>query len=339
LLRRLGRADDGLRIGLVSDELTQDCLRAQSRVCALLPYAYKLQLKLRRPDFLLVESAWNGSRGAWKYKIASYPDHPRRTNDALRRLVAHARDLGIPTVFWNKEDSVHFDRFIDSARLFDHVFTVDSNCVARYKAVMGEDASVHTLMFPVQPATHNFTGFDFKQRRASFVGSYSHHVHARRRAWQDLAFAAASATGLGLAAYDRNSDRKARHYRYPDLPGLDVLHSVPHASTAQLYKDYVVSLNVNTVDDSPTMYSRRLVEILACGGILATSPALSVEAMFKDYCHVISTAEEAQELFGRLRRDGPSAEDLQRARAGAEYVLREHTWDRRLQQISSAVGL
>jgi hypothetical protein len=340
LLRRVaGGPADGPSVALVADELTHACLTAQTRVRSLCPLTYKLQLKLHRPDLLLVESAWNAGRGAWKYKIARYPDHPRRTNAALRDLVNHARDLGIPTVFWNKEDSVHFDRFIDSAKLFDHVFTVDSNCIPRYKAVMGPDASVHTLMFPVQPATHHFTGFDFKHRCASFVGSYSHHIHARRRQWQDMAFEAASGTGLGLAAYDRNSNRKAAHYRYPALPGLTVQASVPHAQTAQLYKDYVVSLNVNTVEDSPTMYSRRLVEILACGGIVATSPALSVDTMFKDFCHVISTPEEARELFGRLRRDGPSADDLERARAGADYVLRDHTWARRLQRISSVVGL
>lgn len=328
-----------LRVALISDELTRSCLARECSVQNIGAWAYPWQLRMGKPDLLFVESAWSGVRNGWKYQIAAYPDHPERTNRRLRQLVARARDLGIPTVFWNKEDSVHFERFIDSASLFDHVFTVDANCVSRYRERMGPQASVTPLMFPVQPATHHFTGFGFRRREACFVGSYSQHIHERRREWQDMVFAAATRAGLGVAAYDRNSGRKARQYRYPPFSGMSVRPAVPHERTAQLYKDYLVSLNVNTVADSPTMYSRRLVEILACGGIAVTSPAVSVDRMFKDYCHVVSDQAQAEDLFGRLRRDGPSASDLERARAGAEYVAREHTWAKRMEQVAGVVGL
>ncbi|MBB3015426.1 glycosyltransferase [Cupriavidus alkaliphilus] len=231
---------------------------------------------------------------------------------------------------------MHFDRFIESARLFDHVFTVDSNAISRYKAVMGRDASVHPLMFAIQPKTHGFTGFNFKYRRANFVGSYSSNNHPKRRRWQDCLFEAACSSGLGLTVIDRNSSRKAEHYRYPFLHGLEVLDAVPHADTARIYRDFLVSLNVNTVDDSPTMFSRRLVEILGCGGIAVTNPTPSVNAMFGEFCQVVEDIEEAYELFARLR-DGPSQQDLERARAGAEYVAKHHTWAHRLKQIAEVV--
>ncbi|WP_235362780.1 CgeB family protein [Burkholderia sp. A9] len=253
------------------------------------------------------------------------------------KLVSTARDRGIPTVFWNKEDSVHFDRFIESAKLFDHVFTVDANAIPRYKKIMGERASVHPMMFAIQPKTHGFTGFNFRYSRANFVGSYSSENHPRRREWQDKLFGAACNSGLGLTVIDRNSNRKAAHYRFPSLPGLDVKRAISHEATACLYRDYLVSLNVNTVEDSPTMFSRRLVEILGCGGIAVTTPAVSVDAMFAEYCHVVRSASEAHELFARLRH-GPSAEDLERARAGAEFVAGHHTWAHRLRQIAEVVG-
>ncbi|WP_230947520.1 glycosyltransferase [Burkholderia territorii] len=324
-------------VALVADGLTSSSLVFDSRVIPLGPGGFRWRLAFSRPDYLLVESAWSGLRDRWKYKIAAYPEHPQRTNHALIRLVEAARDRGIPTVFWNKEDSVHFDRFVNSAKLFDHVFTVDANAVPRYKAVMGEHASVHTLMFAIQPRTHGFTGFDFKFRRANFVGSYSSENHARRRAWQDALFGAACGSGLGLTVVDRNSDRKASHYRFPALDDLDVQHAVRHDQTAQVYRDYVVSLNVNTVEDSPTMFSRRLVEILGCGGIAVTTPARSVDAMFADFCHVVRSGDEARELFARLR-NGPSNRDLERARAGAEYVAKHHTWEHRLRQIAEVLG-
>jgi spore maturation protein CgeB len=326
----------GRAIALVVDSLSASSLAYECRTIPLGPVNHLWRLPISKPDYLLVESAWQGSNGRWKYKIASYPDRPERTNHALRKLVQHARDRNIPTVFWNKEDGVHFDRFIDSARLFDHVFTVDVNTIPRYKAVMGERASVHPLMFAIQPKTHGFTGFDFKHRCANFVGSYSSHVHANRRRWQDRLFGAACAAGLGLTVIDRNSERKAEHYRFPALPGLSVQPAISHAETARVYRDYLVSLNVNTIEDSPTMFSRRLVEILGCGGIAVTNPTPSVDALFKDFCHVVSSDEEARELFARLRH-GPSTRDLERARAGAEFVARHHTWRHRLEQIAEVV--
>jgi spore maturation protein CgeB len=281
---------------------------------------------------------WNGGGNAWKFKIAAYPDRPERNNMALRKVVAYARQLGIPCVFWNKEDGVHFDRFIDSAKLFEHIFTVDENCIDRYRAVVMPGVTVDSLLFAVQPVTHHFSGFNFRQHRANFVGSYSHHVHDRRRAWQDMFFDAASSQGLGLTVVDRNSDRKSAAYRFPAMPGLEMRPAVPHAQTAQIYKDYLVSLNVNTIEDSGTMFSRRLVEILACGGVAVTNPSPAVDRYFKDYCHVLHNAEEATNLFARLKH-GPSNDDLERARAGSEYVLREHTWAHRLEQITRVVGL
>jgi spore maturation protein CgeB len=321
-----------LSIGLVADELTSACLEAACRTYAVTPFNYRWVLKYRRPALLFVESAWQGRRNAWKYRIARYPDRPERNNGALARVVDHARNLGIPTVFWNKEDGVHFDRFIDSASLFDHVFTVDASCIDRYRAVLGADASVHTLMFAVQPAIHRFTGFRFKTQRANFLGSYSHHVHTRRREWQHMLFEHATRE-LGLTVFDRNSERRSDNYRYPSLPDMEVRPAVGHAATAQVYKDFLVSLNVNTVEDSPTMFSRRLIEILACGGIAVTTPARSVDLLFRDFCHVVRSADEARTLFARLRR-GPSTEDLARAEAGARHVAQHFSWAARLEQVA-----
>lgn len=327
-----------VKIALVSDALTRACLEYECEIIDIPSSGFRKILAQARPDLLLVESAWQGVGESWKFRIASYPGYTFRSNRRMRRLVSVARDMGIPTVFWNKEDRVHFHRFIDVAKLFDHVLTVDSGCVAGYREVMGPDASVGVLPFPVQPRIHYFAGFDFKHNTANFVGSYSHHIHDTRREWQDMAFGAALSTGLGLTVFDRNSDRASGIYRYPDQPGLVVRPAVTQAETADIYRDYLVSLNVNTVRDSATMYSRRLVEILACGGIAVTSAARSVDALFKDYCHVVSTREQAEDLFARLRH-GPSPDDLERARAGSLFVLANHTWRQRLELILAVAGL
>ncbi|WP_018237837.1 glycosyltransferase [Ensifer sp. BR816] len=327
-----------LSVALISDSLTAACLSKECRTFTLTPLNYKWVLRFQKPDMLFVESAWEGHRRRWRYKVASYPGTPRYDNKRLAKVVAYARDRGIPTVFWNKEDGVHFERFIDSARLFDHIFTVDENCIDKYKRIVGESTTVHTLMFPVQPGTHFFRGFDFKYNMANFVGSYSRKIHETRRKWQDLMFSACADSGVATIVYDRNSGRNSQNYRYPDFSGLEVRAAIPHSDTAQIYRDYLISLNVNTIEDSPSMYSRRLVEILACGGIAVTNPTTAVDRYFSDYCHVIRDQAEATELFARLKK-GPTARDLERAEAGARYVLAEHTWSQRLDDVRKVVGL
>lgn len=326
-----------LRIGLVADELTRSCLARECRVLDLEPGCDRTGLSRRAIDLLFVESAWQGAANRWKYRIAAYPDHPERTNEALARLVGHARDLGIPTVFWNKEDGVHFDRFIDSARLFEVVLTVDASCVPRYRARLGSDARVGVLPFAVQPQIHAFDGIDPNRRGACFVGSYSQHIHAGRRARQEGLMSAAAAT-LGLTVYDRNSDRRGSHYRYPAFPGLRTRRKVPHERTAAVYKSHLASLNVNTIEDSDTMFSRRLIEIMACGGLAVTTPAQSVDSLFRDCCHVVHTPEEARGLFERLARTGYDAGDREMIHEAATRVLREHTYARRLDAVLDAIG-
>jgi spore maturation protein CgeB len=330
------RRANQIRWAVVTDGITRVGLQHEAAILDLAPLTSRVALKLWRPEVLLVESAWEGFRQSWKYGIASYPDHPERNNQKLRDLVAHAKDLGIPTVFWNKEDAVHFERFIESASLFDHIFTVDENCVPRYRERVPDHVTVDTLMFSVQPRIHRFTGIRPTQHRANFVGSYNRAAHDERRELQHMLFESA-ARWLGLTVYDRHSDRKAQNYRYPDHIEIDVRPAVPYTQTASIYKEFLVSLNVNTVRDSPTMFSRRLVEIIGCGGLAVTTPALSVDRMFSDYCYTVRSAEEADELFARLKHDGLSPQDRERMAAGADYVAKHHTWAHRLRQILDVV--
>lgn len=329
-----------MKIALISDKLTHDSLKAESsvKIKNITPLNYKLILKFWKPDILFIESAWQGHKNKWKYKIASYPDVPKRNNKKLQKVVNYAKELGIPTIFWNKEDGVHFDRFINSAKLFDYIFTVDENCIQKYKEIVDKNVQVNTLLFAVQSKFHNFTGFKHKYTEANFVGSYSTHIHSKRRYWQEMLFELASKIN-GLAIYDRNSDRKSSNYRYPNLENMKIYPSVSYEQTAQIYKDYLISLNVNTIEDSPTMFSRRLVEIIACGGVAITNNTPAVQKYFKDYCFTFETQEELEKLLERFQKDGLSDSDKQRLIDGADYVSKYHTWTHRLEEIKTIIGI
>ena len=85
------------------------------------------------------------------------------------------------------------------------------------------------------------------------------------------------------------------------------------------------------------MYSRRLLEILACGGICVTNNSPAVEKFFSEYCHAVESQEQTRALLDRLRL-GPSTEDKEKAEAGASYVRRQHTWMCRLEQLADVVN-
>lgn len=321
-----------LKIALVADELTSACLSAECRVMNVTPRSKSFVLRLWRPDILFVESSWYGPRESWKYKIAAYPDHPERTNEALRLLVEAARALRIPTVFWNREDGVHFERFIGSAKLFDAILTVDETMVPRYREVVGAHVPVQVMTFAVQPRFHAPANVD-PTRRASFVGSYNSEIHHERRRWQEMMFGAAEA--IGLTIFDRNSGRRNPKYRVPERPWIDVRPAIPHSATAEVYRTHIANLNINTIENSPTAFSRRLVEILASGGLAVTNPTPAVDRLFRDYCAVIRSEQEARELFVRLARDGLTRQQREMTRAAADHVRRHHTWRQSLAQIAA----
>jgi spore maturation protein CgeB len=318
-----------LKVALVSDDLTRTCLSFECKTMSITPWNYLAVFQFWKPDILFVETTWRGRWNSWRYKMARYPHYPERTNQDLARVVAAARAAKIPTVFWNREDGIHFDRFIDSAKLFDHVLSVDKRTLPRYREALGPDAKIDVMMFAASERLHKPRTGDVL-RRASFVGSYSSQ-HAARKQWQDKMFL--SAEVIGLTVYDRNSARKPADYRYPSHPWIEVRSAVPYARTAEIYQRNAVNLNVNTITNSPTAFSRRLVEIIATGSLALTNVTPAVSDIFANYCIATDDAEEARQLFESISRDGLSKQDAEKCREGADYVMKNHTWRHRLEQI------
>lgn len=144
------------RIALIADEFTRMALEPEADLIYLTPGNWYWQLLGRKkPDCLLVESAWRGYGDRWKGKIASPVnglDESKKYNRSLEMVVEWFRKRQIPTLFWNKEDPVCFVRFAKAASLFDVIYTTDSNSEERYRTPAFRDAKfIGTLPFAVQP--------------------------------------------------------------------------------------------------------------------------------------------------------------------------------------------
>ncbi len=273
-------------------------------------------------DFVLVESAWLGQNRKWQYHIADYPEHPRRNNDKVKALIQWAKKHQIPTIFWNKEDPYHFNQFIDSARLFDFIFTTDHASISKYQSLC-PDVKVNYLNFPFQPKIHYPAPITQTISRSSlFMGSYLHHMFPERREWQDILFQAAAPHGLCIV--NRHDDKKDKNYKFPTTLKAEYLHSVPYRETGHIMRKFQQIINVNSITSSPTMLSRRVVEGMACGRLVISNPSLALQNLFPDLCEVVETQEQADELFTQLSY-GLNHQQNEKIRYACDHVFTHYT--------------
>ena len=122
------RSEGAPVVAAILDTFTEYCLRYEADLVLLTPKQWKRQLERAQPTFLLVESAWSGNNGEWRYLLTNYTS---RDVNPLRDLVKHCREHGLTTVFWNEEDPPNFDVFIDAAKEFDFVFTTDVDSISK----------------------------------------------------------------------------------------------------------------------------------------------------------------------------------------------------------------
>lgn len=331
---RMGAAKPlrALRVAAVLDEFSRACLLPDVTLLSLDARLWRMQLAWFRPDLLFVESAWRGSRDSWKLRVASYEG---RRDDTLARLVAHCRAKHIPTVFWNKEDPVHFHRFVDSASLFDFVFTTDEGVVSEYERACGKaPGSVQPLLFAAQPELHHPVGAN-PHDIVCFAGSYGEAEFPERR--RDLEMLLDASMGLQLEILDRTARTKIQDKGFPERFRPYVIGSLDYRALADKYRSCKVFLNVNSVRESKTMFSRRVFELLACGASVVSSPSAGIEALFGDTVAVTSTRQEAERAIRRFLED--EGHRLEAAARGIRRVFGRHTYEDRLREVCAAVGV
>lgn len=316
-----------LRVAAIVDPFTRACLEPEVTLLAVDARTWRLQLPVFQPQLLFVESTWRGAHDSWKKRIASYPGH---TDDTLADLVRWCRRRSVPTVFWNKEDPVHFDRFLAAAKLFDQVFTTEIACVERYR--VAGITRVAPLLFAAQPALH-FPGTAPRENVVCFAGSYGEAELGARRT--NLEILLDAATEFPLRILDRQAGAAANafpeRYRRFVHPGVD------YRALAELQRRYKVFLNVNAVRESRTMFSRRIFELLASGAAVVSSPNVGISELFGGVVAIASDRAQAGFAIRRFLEDDPYRVAI--ASRGIERVAAAHTYAHRLREVCTAVGL
>lgn len=332
----------GLRAAVILDDFSMLAWSYELETVAVTPSAWREQLAQDPVDLLLVESAWHGNKDAWQYHLTG----SKAPTEPLRELVAHCREQGIPTVFWNKEDPPHFEDFLPTARLFDQVFTTDVTLLERYREELGHDR-IAVLPFAAQSAVHNpiRPRHGHQARDVAFAGMYFAHKFPERREQMDMllggALDASAAMekdgGTGLEIFSRFLGDDER-YQFPGELAGRVVGSLGYDRMLTAYKAYKVFLNVNSVVTSPSMCARRIFEISASGTPVVSAPSPAIGDFFSDdEVPVATSREDAKHLVRALVRS-PELRD-RTVHLAQRRIWHEHTYTHRARQVLESVGL
>lgn len=321
-----------IRVAVIADEFTIESFRFEWDIVTVTKESWRREMDESKPDFLFVESAWEGNAGNWRYQLVGSAA-PRAE---IVELVEYCNANGIPTAFWNKEDPPHFEDFLKTASLFDFIFTTEEALIAEYQERTG-NSDVYLLPFAAQPAIHNPVAVRnlARSRPVVFGGMYFREKYPERRDQMDRLLPAAGRVGLDI--YSRNSGEDIR-YRYPDSLVTFVRGSLQYSQMLSAYHAYKVVINVNSVVGSNSMCARRIFEATACGAAVVTEPTPAIERYFPG--DLLTQIEDESTAYHAIRSLVRSDEYRDRKVLVAQReIWRRHTYTHRAETVMKAMGI
>lgn len=314
-----------MRVAAIMDEFTFGSYRDECNLLQLTPQYWQEELTRFRPELLFIESAWRGKDELWGSKVG-------HMSQELVGIVDWCREHRVPTVFWNKEDPVHFETFLNTAKLFDYVFTTDIDCIHRYKAALGHER-VYLLPFAAQPLANNPVETYERKDAFCFAGAYYVRYPERTR---DLGnFVATLSSYRPIEIYDRNFGKNDENYKFPLEYQPFIVGNLPFDQIDKAYKGYRYAINLNSIKQSQTMFARRVFELLACNTVTVSNFSRGVRLLFGD---LVFTSDSGADLVRRLRDLDNDETTLAKFKLAAlRKVMREHTYQDRLNYVVSKV--
>jgi glycosyltransferase involved in cell wall biosynthesis len=314
-----------LRVAAIMDEFTESSFRPECQLLQLSLGGWQDELDGFRPELLFVESAHRGKDDQWNNKVS-------RTCPELLGVIAWCRANGVPTVFWNKEDPVHFDGFLTSAKQFNWIFTTDIDSIPGYRAAVGHDR-VHLLPFACQPATTNPIERYPRKNAFCFAGAFYARFAERARDLSQILKAISAKWPVEI--YDRNFGGDNPIYQFPDEYKPFIVGQLPFSEIDRAYKGYRYAITLNTVKQSQSMCARRVFELLASNTVTVSNFSRAVRMQFGD---LVITSDNGDEIVRRLQAvEGDETTWRKFRLAGLRKVMQSDTYQDRLATIISKV--
>lgn len=287
-----GVGSQRLRVIGILDELSEKFFPYECDFINLDYSIWQEQARSFHPDFLFVESIWNGFQKSWRGRFAL-----SEKNIELRALISWCKQQKIPTVFWNKEDPIHFGTFLGVAALFDYVYTTDMDCIPLYKRLLKHN---RVGLFPFATSIHLFNPVEkyIRKDAACFAGSYYAKRTERTEDFENIADALSELYPLDI--YDRNPYPNDPSYTFPDRYRDKILGTLPVEKIDIAYKGYKIGLTLNIIKKSSTMEARRVFELLGCNTLTITNACLGIKNFFGETILQFDEKEKFSEAFSQL---------------------------------------
>lgn len=327
---RCNRPD--IKVACILDPFSFECFRYECSLVQLRLETWHEQMQNLKPQILFVESAWRGVDNSWRNILSSKSNVLKKE---LLILLAYCKKNEVITIFWNKEDPANYAYFIDTAKLFDFIFTTDQDCVEKYIKDVGHKR-VYTLPFAAQPVIHNPIRLtQMKKESVAFAGTWYEKKHLERQ--KDIHIVLNPAREFGLHIYDRMYNSGNNNYKFPVEYQSHIIGELNYNQMLKAYKLYKVFLNVNSVKNSPTMFSRRVFEILASGTNLVTTYSRGIVEMFGSLVPVTFSMEETTRNLSILLSNPDHSERL--SLLGLRKVHEKHLYKHRFNTILEKIGI
>lgn len=315
-----------LRVAAIMDEFTFASYAPECNLMQLSVDGWQGELEAFAPQLVFIESAWRGKDDRWGSKVG-------HLSAEVVGIVQWCRAHGVPTVFWNKEDPVHFETFLNTAKHFEYVFTTDIDCIHRYKAALGHDR-VYLLPFACQPTVNHPIEKYPRKDAFCFAGAYYVRYPDRTR---DLGnFMTSLAQHRPVEIYDRNFGKDDPNYQFPPEYRPFIVGNLPFHEIDKAYKGYRYAINLNSIKQSQSMFARRVFELLASNTITVSNFSRGVRLLFGD---LVITSDDGAEILQRIRGLGDGAALRKFRLAGLRKVMQGHTYlDRFAYVVAKAQG-
>lgn len=314
-----------IKIACIMDDFTYNCFKYEAELIQLSLKDFKTEINDFKPDFVFLESAWQGKNNEWHTKLSNF-------SIEIQELISFTKEQKIPIMFWSKEDPVHFETFLNVAKNVDYIFTTDIDCVPKYKYFTNNN-NVYFLPFAAQTAIHNPIEKYERKDEVCFAGSYYLKYPIRQRNFNSLIDSVMQFKNIEI--YDRNYGKEHSHYKFPDKYKHFIIGNLPTTEIDKAYKGYNYGINMNTVKYSQTMFARRVYELMASNTFVISNYSLGLKLMFENLCVNSDNINEITQYFSKIVNDNQYYKKIKLL--ALRKVLSEHTYKHRLNFLLSTI--
>jgi spore maturation protein CgeB len=249
------------------------------------------------------------------------------------RALTELRRKGVITVLWFVEDYLRFTYWKECAKHYDYVFTIQKgDCIEAIRKAGA--AHVHYLPTGCDPAVHAPATLTTEERQRwgspiSFVGAGYHNRRQTFAGFAQLPFKIWGTEWPGMKPFDRLVQEAGRRLNPEEY--------------IKIFNSTDINLNLHSsnerdgVDPSGDFLNPRTFELAACGAFqLVDERALLAECF--EPGREIATFSSVSDLKEKIAYYLERPEERRSiARRGRERVLREHTYEKRLEEMLATI--